>query len=440
LIKNAFKATLLLILFWSCATQKIPSPHLYLGNLPASLISELSLENRILTEDAWNNLRKGKTKAAQKIISKLGEQNPIYYLGFGYASYLLNNMKDAEQFFKASLRNYPDMALIHAGLAQVFQKTGREDEAFSEFREILKKEPNNIWAKEEYENLKNKKTNQALGEARNSLAQGDTEKGKQALLKALHYSPQSTEANLQLAEIYKKEGKFQNALVHLKTASSNEPENREILENYADTLFQAERYARSLEIYEKLKEAEPENKEILDRIERLNNILGIVELPSQYNSIPYSEAVTREEMAALLSIKFKGIVDEATKTPPIIIDIATSWASKFILQMTSLGILDVYPNHTFQPKKTISRAEMAEILVHCIEYLEKKGFKFIQQIQPEKIKILDVLPENYYYKPIIQIVSYDIMTLSLQKEFQPDSPVSGPETIKLLDIILNLIR
>lgn len=439
-MKKAFKTIFLFILFWSCATQKMPPPNLYLGNLPASLVAEFSLEDRILTEDAWTDLRKGRAKAAEKIFSKLGDQNPVYHLGLGYAAFLLNKMKESEEFFKIALRSYPDMALIHSGLAQIYQKSGREDEAFTEFREILKREADNVWAKQEYETLKNKKTEQALNDARNALAQGDTEKGKQAFLKALHYSPQSQEANLQLAEVYKKERKFQNALVHLRTASSNEPENREILENYADTLYQAERYTRSLEIYEKLRALEPENKEVLDRIEKLKNILGIVELPSQYNSIAYSEAVTREEMAALLSIKFKGIMDEVAKTPPIIIDITTSWASKFILQMTSLAILDIYPNHTFQPKKTISRAEMAEILVSLIEYLEKKGFKFIQQIQPNKIKIQDVSPENYYYKPIVQIISYDIMSLSFQQEFNPDFPVPGQEAIKLLDIILSLVK
>jgi Tfp pilus assembly protein PilF len=439
-MKKAFRTSLLLFLSWSCATHKMPSPNLYLGNLPASLTAEFSLEDRILIEDAWNNLRKGNAQAAEKIISKLEEQNPAYPIGFGYAAFLLNKMKESEEFFKTALRSYPDMVLIHTGLAQIYQKTGREEEAFTEFREVLKKEPGNVWAKQEYESLKNKKTEQALAEARNALAQGDLEKSKQAYLRALHYSPQSLEANLQLAEVYKREKQFQNALVHLKTASSDEPENKEILKNYADTLYQAERYTKSFEIYEKLKALEPENKDISDRIESLKNILGIVELPSQYNSIPYSEAVTREEMASLLAIKFKGIVDEVSKTPPIIIDITTSWASKFILQTTSLGILDIYPNHTFQPKKTISRAEIAEILVHFIEYLEKKGFKFIQQIQPEKIKIQDVSPENYYYKPIVQIISYDIMSLSPQKEFKPDSPVSGQETIKLLDIILNLIK
>ena len=178
----------------------------------------------------------------------------------------------------------------------------------------------------------------------------------------------------------------------------------------------------------------------MDRIERIKNRLGIFELPNRYNSIALSEAVSKEEIAALLAVKFKGIVDGISGKPPIIVDIATSWASRFILHMTFLGILDVYPNHTFQPKKILSRAEMAEILLRLISYLEKKGFNFIQQIPPEKIRISDASSHNYYYQPIVQILSYNIMELSPDRAFNPDFPVPGQEAIRLLDIILALIK
>jgi tetratricopeptide (TPR) repeat protein len=237
-----------------------------------------------------------------------------------------------------------------------------------------------------------------------------------------------------------KENKPQNALTHLRTASSNEPNNREILKKYGEALFQAEQYTKSLEIYEKLLDLEPQSEEIKEKIETLKNRLGIFELPSQYNSIISREAVSREEIAALLSVQFKEILGEPPTKPQIIIDIATSWASKFILHITSFKIMEVYPNHTFLPKKIVTRAEMAKILLQLINYLRKKGYRFIQQIPLEMIQISDVPPDNYYYEPIIQMVSYDIMDLSAERSFNPDLPVSGTESTKLLNIILTLIK
>ncbi len=439
-MKKAFKIFLLFIFFWSCVTYQPAPPSLYIENLPASIAAEFSLEERILAEEAWEALNRGEGKKAEKQISKLGAQHPIYNVGLAYAYFLQNRLQKAEELFKAALKDLPNMILIHSGLAQIYRNKGRDDRAFAEYREILKREPEHPWAKQQYEILKNKKYDESLLEAKAAIAAGDADGSKEAYLKALYYAPQSTEVHLVLADIYKKENKLQNALVHLKAASSNEPENAGILRDYAETLYLAAQYTKSLEIYEKLNNLEPGNREIEGRIEGIKNKLGIYELPTRYNSIASSEAVSKEEIAALLAVRFKGILDEVPGTPPIIIDIATSWASQFILQVTSLGILDIYPNHTFQPKKIVTRAEMAEILLRLIDYLKKKGYKFIQQIPPEKIQISDVASHNYYHKAITEILSYNIMDLSLEREFNPDLPVSGQESTRLLDIILGLIK
>lgn len=439
-MKKTFYLLLLIPLFWSCATYQPPPPSLYIEDLPQATVAELSLEERIITEEAWSNLKQGKGNKARKIISKLEPESSFYYVGLGYSYLLLKEFQASENSFKNALQDYPEMALIHIGLAQVYQEKGRENLAFAEYREVLKREPEHSWVKQEYEILKNKKTEEALNEAKASHSEGDTERSKEAYNKALYYSPKNTESHLALAEIYIKENKLQNALTHLRTASSNEPNNKEILKKYGEVLFQAERHTKSLEIYEKLQELEPQNEEIKGKIETLKNRLGIFELPSQYNSIVSREAVSREEIAALLSVKFKEILGEPSSQPPIIIDIATSWASKFILLITSFEIMEVYPNHTFLPKKIVKRAETAKILLQLINYLKEKGYRFIQQIPPEKIQLSDVSQDNFYYRSIIQMVSYDIMDLSPERSFKPDLPVSGAESTKLLNIILTLIK
>ena len=182
MVKKSSIIILLILIFWSCVTLPPPPPPplLHIGNLPPSIEGVLSLEERILTEDAWNHLRKGKGDKAEKIISRLGTKSPVYHIGLGYANYLLNRLKIAEEFFKKALETYPDAAVIHTGLAQVYQKTGREEQAFSEFREILKLEPEHPWAKNQYNSLKIRKTEEVLTEAAAALAAGDKEKSKEA--------------------------------------------------------------------------------------------------------------------------------------------------------------------------------------------------------------------------------------------------------------------
>ncbi len=430
----------LVCLCWSCATYSPPSPTLYVEQLPQSVIAEMSLEERILTEEAWANLAKGEGDRAKKNLIKLGQESPLYYAGLGYALFLLDDIQRAEDFFKAALLTFPDLVLIHVGLAQIYQKTGREDSAFTEFRNIIRLDPEHPWAKSRYTAIQSQKTTQALQEAKTYVSTGETEKSKAAYLKALFYSPTSVDAHFALAQTYQEEDNFQSALVHLKAASTYEPDNSEILKLYGDVLFTIQDHKKSLEIYEKLSLIEPDNSQIIERMEIIKSRLGIFELPSQYDAIPTREAVTREDIAAVLGVKFKDIIDDSTQQPPIIVDIATSWAAKFILQMTTLGLIDVYPNHEFQPTKILRRAELAEILVRLIMHLNEKGHRFIQQIPPDRIHIVDVTPSNYYYQPILTIISYDIMSLYSNKTFRPDATISGKETINLFNIILALIK
>jgi tetratricopeptide (TPR) repeat protein len=226
----------------------------------------------------------------------------------------------------------------------------------------------------------------------------------------------------------------------LRAAAVGAPDNAETLQLYAAALAENKQFDRSLDVYQKVLELDPKNEAVQRQVEEIKNRLGIVELPSRYNEIASSAALTREDVAALLAVKLKDVLGETSAPPPIIIDISASWASKFILKVTSLGLLEVHSNHAFQPKRTVTKAEFAETLVRVIRYLEGKGFKFIRQIPPDRIKVQDVSPDHFYYQPISQILSYQVMELDAGRAFQPDQPVPGLEAARTIDILLALVR
>jgi tetratricopeptide (TPR) repeat protein len=413
---------------------------MYIADIPPSGVTGLSLDERLIVEDAWQAMKQGNSARAIKLLTQLNVENPFYYSGLGYAYYVENDLPRAEDYFRAAITQHPDMILGHLGMGQIYQETGREDQAFTEYREVLKSEPEHPWAKPRYEEIKSRKTREALDDGKTLAAGGSNEAARTSYLKALYYSPDSTEAHVALAELYLKEDSYDDALVHLKAATANEPDNLEILSIYADTLFQSNDNARSLEMYEKLLENDPDNQEAQERIATLKNRLGIFELPSQYGAIPAADSITREQVAALISVEFKDALPDPTRKPPIIIDISTSWASRHILKTATLGILEVYPNHTFQPQKVVTRAQLAEILYRLVTQLEKLGYRFIQQIPPERIQISDVSPDNFYYRPIVMMISYDIMGLELGRKFNPELAVTGQEAVRHLNLILALIR
>ena len=440
MVKTAFRLGALSILLVSCAMVAPPPPNLYIENLPQSLVTPLTLEERIQMDEAWDFLRQNRPDKAEKAFLRLGPTNPLYAVGLGYVSLLLEDFPAAEENLRLALTETPGSLLAQLGLVQLYQKTGEEDKAFNALREVLKLDPLNSWAREGYESLKAQKTEQAVVSAREAAARGENDAARESYLKALHYSPESVDIHLALAGLYKSENKIPSALVHLKAAVEAAPDNIEALQMYAATLAEAKQYDRSLDVYQRVLELDSENQTARQRVEELKNKLGIVEVPSRYNDIPLAAAATREDLAALMAVKLRDVLGETSGQPPIIVDISASWASKYIIKLTSLGLLLVHSNHAFQPKRTITRAELAEILYRTIRYLESKGHRFIHQIPPGRLQVQDITPDHIYYQPISQIISYQVMELFPDKTFRPDQPVPGTEAIKAIDILLALAR
>jgi len=440
MVKKSLLILFLVSLPWACATFQPQPPSFYIEDLPQSVTTSMSLEQRIAADEAWEDLKAGDSGRAGKSLLRLGPGSPVYHLGLGFIHFQAQDLTAAESSFKEALKLSPDLIPAYLGLAQIDQARGLEDQVFSDYREVLKRDPGHSWVKPRFEALREKKTEDLLAEAKRAFAAGDAEAGKKGFLTALFYSPDSVEAHLSLARIYKGEKNIPSAALHYKAANAGDPKNKAVLREYAGTLYESEQFGRSLDVYEQLVELDPRDKDARDRVEDLKNRLGIYELPSLYNDIPKSEAVTREDLAALIAVKFKEVLNDPDAKPPILIDISTSWAAKPILKVTALNILESYENHTFLPRKIVNRAELAETLVRLINILKNKGFTFSPQMAAEKVRISDVPPENYYYAPITRIVAYQIMDLTPQRMFQPDAVVQGREAVRILDIILALMK
>ncbi|HEK86534.1 MAG TPA: tetratricopeptide repeat protein [Candidatus Aminicenantes bacterium] len=437
--KNWF--LLAIIFLASCATfQKtyIP-PSFYLEGPPPLQLSQLTLNERIAFEEGWKNLKRGNIDGARKEFLKLGEKNAFFHLGEGYCRLYEKDMGAAEAFFLKALELNPELVSARIGLANIYEQQKEEDKLFIQLREILKKEPENSWAKPKYEDLKSQKTQALIKEAQSLLSLNKKEEAKQSLLKALFYSPNSIEAHLQLARLYRGEKKYPQALNHYQTLSQLSPKDKQILKEYAETLLENDDLSQSLDLYEKLNELSPGDKQVQEKITYLKNQLGIVEIPSRYNDIPKFQSLTREDLAAILGVKFNAYLPGPT-SPPIIVDISTSWATRFILKVTAANLMDIYDNHTFEPTRVVTRAELAETFFRLINYLKGKGKKLIPQIPENKIQISDIPEENLYYLPAVEMIAYQLMELYPQKKFMPDRPVSGAEALSLADLLVNLIK
>jgi tetratricopeptide (TPR) repeat protein len=308
------------------------------------------------------------------------------------------------------------------------------------FLEALKREPENEFARKSADDLAESLTEAAMDEAARAARAGEAEKSKAAYLRALEYSPRLKAAHNALARLFIQEKDFHTAYLHMKAAGDDRIEDAALLREFADALYKAGQWSRGLEIYEQIAGLEPEDKPVKDRIEQIKNRLGVVDLPDQYAAISAAPALTREDAAALIGVQFREVLAEISTKPPIIVDITVSWAQRYIIKVTALSIMEVYSNHTFLPKKTLNRAEFAEILSRLIEMLKKSGSKILPQRALGRIQIADVPQEHFYFQPAAQAVAYGLMELASDRTFKPEMTMTGREAVRTIELLAGLAR
>jgi len=448
MVKRFAVLSLALLGAWSCATVPAPAPSPYfVADIPAEVTTYLSLDDRLAAKEAWEALRSGRAEQAGKIIARLGSTNPVYALGMAYSDLVAGDLAAAEEGFKSSLQMFPDMFPARVGLAQIYDSRGERDKVFNEYREILKKDPENRWAKPRFEALQATLVQEEYGAGISAWKGGSREAAKTALLKALFYDPEHAAAHYHLGLIYLEENNASSALLHFQSYQSLESKDPAFQERMAEAyrrmaglFYQNGEMGRSLEIYEKLKELEPGDQEALKRIEELKSKLGVFELPSQYLGIAALEAISREDLAALIGVKFKDYLDAPARRTEIVVDIAMSWAQRFIVKVASLEIMTVFDNHTFQPRRIINRAELAETAVRLMGVLQARGAKFVPLVDARRVQVADVSPDNYHYLSITGVLALQIMSVTPERMFEPERVVSGEEATRVLDLILRLAK
>jgi Tfp pilus assembly protein PilF len=432
-----------LVLFgaWSCATvPPAAPPAFYVEDLPANTTTRLRLDDRIAAKDAWDALKTGRPELARKHLMKLGTANPVREAGLAYADLLSGDLAAAEARFRSSLAGTPGMTPSHVGLAQIYESRRDRDKTLSEYREILKLEPAHRWAAPRFESLRNDLVRESTAAAREALASGNRETARREFLKVLFYAPETPSAHLELARLYRQDKNNSAALMHFQAAMKAGTTDKAVLREYAEYLAEAGELGQSLEILEKLAAAEPRDAAVSKRVEDLKSKLGVYELPSQYAGIPGLDAIAREDLAALIGVKFGDFLDAPSRRTEILVDITLSWAQRFIVKVASLEIMSVSENHTFQPRRIINRADLADAAVRLIGVLQGRGAKFVPLVEARRIQIADVSPENHYYPSITRALALQIMTLTPGRTFEPERTVSGEEAIRVLDIVHGLAK
>ena len=424
------------IFLLSCVT---PRKEIYIiERISDKIIAELPQQVRNSSYEIWELIEKGKGKKAYLKLKRMDPNSFFTSLSMGYSLLLMDNLEQSELWFRKALSINKEVSSPHIGLAQVLEKKGDLKGAFSEWREAYSLNPQNVNVKLRLERLKNVNTERAIKEANSYISSNDIENGIKSLEEVLFYSPELVSVRLQLVELLEKRGRELECISHLEIISRDQPENLSIKRKLGVLYLKYEKYERAYEIFRELASIDPKDKEIKELLLKAENGILALKVPTPWREIPNKKAITRADLAGLVAVKFQKYFKDLYIKPPIIVDISNHWAQNFILQVTSLEIMDVYPNHAFYPEDFISRQNFAVAIYRLIDVLERLGKNIYSKLEYRKPEIKDVPLEHTLRATIEKLVGYGIMSVKENGFFKPGDPVSGSESLSIISFIYEL--
>ncbi|MBQ9915083.1 MAG: S-layer homology domain-containing protein, partial [Clostridia bacterium] len=106
-----------------------------------------------------------------------------------------------------------------------------------------------------------------------------------------------------------------------------------------------------------------------------------------------------------------------------------SWFTPYVSRMESMKLINGYPDGSFQPDGTISRAEFAAI---CVRFYEKRT----TNIKPVDIDFTDLANEHWSYKTIRKAVANSYVKGYPDGSFRPDQDITRAEVVTVVNRML----
>ena len=153
-------------------------------------------------------------------------------------------------------------------------------------------------------------------------------------------------------------------------------------------------------------------------------------------ALPSEEAVrgkviTRAAFAYLLATRLDWNRIEKQSKKVIIVDISKSPYKNEIKKVAKMGIMEVYPNHTFLPDKTLNRGECAKIVENilvAVKDKEKWRRKYFSKLSP----LPDVPNYHRHFNAIMLATKKDIMKPYRDGAFKPGRFLSRGEARRVV--------
>ena len=404
-------------------------PDFVFPSLPAGLAAPAAAATH---ESAWQWLQAGDLRTAEKNFTSALKRAPDFYpseAGLGYVALARKDGKAAASHFDRALAADPAYAPALAGRGEALLALGERDRALSSFEAAVAADPKLANVRSRIDVLRFRGIQDNVAAARKAADAGHLDDARAIYERTLAMSPDSAFLYRELAVLDRRAGHLDLALVNAqKAADLNSTEARNFI-TLAETHEARGEYAKAADAYGAAVALEPDAA--LDRrIDDLREKAAFSVMPDEYRSIETASTITRAQLAALFGVHLDDLLKRAQPANAVLMtDTRGSWASPWILSVSRAGIMEAYPNHTFQPNALVRRGDLAQTIYRTLLIIAAERPRPAGAWRNARERFADLPPGHPGYPAASAAVASGVMSTPPDGAFQSSRPVTGAEAM-----------
>ena len=422
----------------ACAPKIVPAPLVTTPKYPdfiAPVIPPAANGAAVVSQDrGWRFLQVGDLKNAAHEFDTALHVAPDFYpaeTSLGYVALADKDAKGALTHFERALLAQPSEVSALVGRGQALVTLNREADAIGSFEAALDVDPSLADVKRRVDVLKFRVSEQDVARARQAARTGKLDEAIAGYTRALAASPDSAFLYRELAGVERQKGDANGAMEHLRRAIALDPADAKSLVQIGEILEARGDFTAAEKSYTDALAIEPSDA-LQARIDAVRARVEFARMPEEYRAIEQAAQITRADLAALIGVRLAPLVQaiaERRHDDVLITDVRSSWASAWIMAVARAGIIEPLPNHTFQPRGIVHRADLADAASRLLAPIAASDPSRAKAWEQTRAKFADLAPGHLAYPAASMSVAAGVLATSPDNAFEPSRPVSGAEAV-----------
>lgn len=351
--------------------------------------------------------------------------------GEGYAALAKKDHMHALDQFNLALRNTPTYAPALVGKGLTLLSLDRDGEARAAFEAAIKADPSLTGLSSRIDVLRFREIQDLIAAARDATNAGRLDEARAAYQRAIAATPDSEVLYRELGLVERRRGDAAAALEQFNHAVMLDPTDAISLAQVGELLEARGDFSGAETAFRNAHTADPASG--YDRkADAAAARTREARLPAEYRALSSAPQITRGDLAAIIGIRLEDLLRDAPSNAVVTTDTAGDWAAPWIAQVAANGVIPPFDNHTFQPRSSLRRVDLAEAVNTLLRILARTRPALQAQLAARPT-IADMSPSHLNYPAAAAAVSTGILPLVDAGRFETERPVSGAEAIAAID-------